>query len=292
MDPWKTRITAMKHPSAESQNACLVLIYPPGPLLGKRFELKKTKVYIGRGSDCEIQIDLDSVSRQHAQIICQQNHYHIEDKKSTNGTTINEIEIQGQERLRNGDLVQIGNSIFKFLSGGNIEANYHEAIYKMTIIDALTGAHNKRSLMDFIEREIARTQRHLRPMSLVMYDIDHFKKINDTYGHLSGDQVLREITRCVATRIRRDELLARYGGEEFVIVLPETEEKGARVFAEQIRKMVENEVVTFEGEKISVTISLGVATHRADKTDAIGLIKEADEKLYQAKKSGRNKVVS
>ena len=130
--------------------------------------------------------------------------------------------------LRDADFVKIGAAIFKFLSGAGIEASYHEEIYRMTIVDALTGAHNKRYFLEFLEREIARCARYRRPLSLLMFDIDHFKAINDKHGHLTGDYVLREMSRRLLGRVRREELLARYGGEEFAAVLPETDLTGAR----------------------------------------------------------------
>jgi diguanylate cyclase (GGDEF)-like protein len=213
------------------------------------------------------------------------------DLDSTNGTYVNEEPLKPRAALGNGDLLQIGNAIFKFLTGGNIETNYHEAIYRMTIIDGLTGAHNKRFLIDFLDRELARAMRYSRPMSLVMFDLDHFKKVNDTHGHLTGDHVLRELTRRIAARIRREELLARYGGEEFVVVLPEADHQGAMTFAEVIRGLVADEAVEFEGNILNMTISLGVATYSGEPIEVNAFIKEADDNLYRAKNGGRNRVV-
>jgi two-component system cell cycle response regulator len=287
---WKTRVTAVKVPEGAAGDACLVLIYPPGPLLGKRFALEEPTLYIGRGQDCQIQVDLDSVSRQHAKIRKRGPSILIEDQKSTNGTYVNEEPVQ-RATLNHGDLVQVGNTIFKFLHGGNIEADYHEAIYRMTIIDGLTGAHNKRFLLDFLEREVARCVRYRRPLSLVIFDLDHFKRINDQHGHLTGDHVLRELTRRVQGRIRKEELLARYGGEEFVVVLPEAGHRGAMEFAEQLRQLVAADPVEFEGDVIEIAISVGVATIDGEGVDVHSFLKMADENLYRAKHAGRNCVV-
>lgn len=291
MDEWKTRITAIRPPEAVTRDACLVLIYPPGPLMGQRFTLAERETYIGRGSDCKIQLDFDSVSRRHALLARKGAAIIATDLDSTNGTYVNEEQLKPRAALGNGDLLQIGNAIFKFLTGGNIETNYHEAIYRMTIIDGLTGAHNKRFLIDFLDRELARAMRYARPMSLVMFDLDHFKKVNDTHGHLTGDHVLRELTRRIAARIRREELLARYGGEEFVVVLPEADHQGALQFAEQIRGLVADEAVEFEGNILHMTISLGVATYSGESIDVNAFIKQADDNLYRAKNGGRNRVV-
>jgi diguanylate cyclase (GGDEF)-like protein len=125
-------------------------------------------------------------------------------------------------------------------------------------------------------------------MSLVMFDIDHFKNINDNYGHLAGDQVLKTMALTIKSKIRREDLFARYGGEEFSIVLPEIDGYNAHQFAEKVRRIVEATDFLFEGTKMPVTISMGVATLDADTADAAALIKRADERLYEAKGAGRN----
>jgi diguanylate cyclase (GGDEF)-like protein len=161
----------------------------------------------------------------------------------------------------------------------------------MTIVDGLTEAHNKRYLTDFLERELARAIRYQRPLSLVMFDIDHFKAINDSHGHLTGDHVLRELARRLRSRIRKEELLARYGGEEFVVVLPEAGHQGAMQFAEQLRELVEGEPFEFEGDVISITVSVGVSTMLGESIDMREFLRRVDENLYRAKHAGRNCVV-
>ena len=193
--------------------------------------------------------------------------------------------------LKDNDFLKIGAAIFKFLSGAGVESSYYEEIYRMTIIDGLTGAHNKRAFLEFLEREIARCARHRRPLSLLMFDIDHFKSINDTHGHLTGDAVLKEKSKRLLGRIRREELLARYGGEEFAAVLPETDHAGAMIFGEQIRRLVADEPFEYEGDRFPVTISVGVATVEGEDIDPPGFIKMADENLYRAKREGRNRVI-
>ena len=291
-DEGKTRITQVKPANKHStQPACMVLLYPNGPDMGRRFPLTSKQVIIGRGSDCEIIMDLDSISRRHAQLERRGAVVMLQDLGSTNGTYVNEQQIT-ERALADGDQVKIGNAIFKFLSGGNVEANYHEAIYRMTIVDALTEAHNKRYFLEFLDRELARCARYQRPLSLVMFDLDHFKKINDTHGHLAGDFVLREMTRRLRSRIRKEELLARYGGEEFVAVLPEAGHRGAMDFAEQIRHLIERDPFEFEEDVICLTISVGVATITGDETvDTMQFVKMADANLYSAKRGGRNRVV-
>jgi len=195
-------------------------------------------------------------------------------------------------KMQDGDYVRIGNWIFRYLAGGNVEAEYHEEIYRLTIIDGLTGIHNKRFLIEFLDRELARTTRHRRPLSVVLFDIDHFKQINDEHGHLAGDATLREMATAVKQAIRKEELIARYGGEEFIIVLPETNKDGAFLMAKRVRELVEKHPFQFEGKTFHVTVSLGVVTTEGDENlTPNDLIKMADEKMYQAKNAGRNRVV-
>jgi diguanylate cyclase (GGDEF)-like protein len=292
MSEWKTRITKVQvvKPRVDSGEACLVLVYPPGPDMGKRFPLQRNEVVLGRGSDCDIQVDRDSVSRRHARVFRNGDQWMVEDLGSTNGSYVNDVPVQ-RSILRDSDFLKIGAAIFKFLSGAGVEAAYHEEIYRMTIIDGLTGAHNKRSFLEFLEREIARCARHRRPLSLLMFDIDHFKLINDTHGHLTGDYVLKEMSKRLLGRIRREELLARYGGEEFATVLPETDNAGAMIFGEQIRRLVADDPFEYEGDRFPVTISVGVATVEGEDVDTTAFIKMADDNLYRAKREGRNKVI-
>lgn len=298
MSEWKTRITkvqVVKPKTTTSEDGALVLIYPPGPDMGRRWELGSDEIVVGRGSDCDIQIDRDSVSRRHARVFRVGDQWHVEDLGSTNGSYINDVPIQ-KSPLRDLDFVKIGSAIFKFLSGSGVERSYHEEIYRMTIIDGLTGAHNKRYFLEFLEREIARCSRYGRPLSLLMFDIDLFKKINDTHGHLTGDYVLKEMCRRLLGRIRKEELLARYGGEEFAAVLPETDHGGAMQFGEQLRTIIGAEPFEYEGDRFTVTISVGVATMTNDNVgptnlDPAEFIRMADENLYKAKHGGRNQVV-
>ena len=162
----------------------------------------------------------------------------------------------------------------------------------MTIIDGLTQAHVKRYLLEALEKELIRARRHERELAFLMFDIDHFKKINDHHGHLAGDHVLKELARLVQARIRRDEVFARYGGEEFAILLPETTIDGARLLAEGLREKVADAHFIFQNEVIAVTISVGVARLEEGHKTSLDLIKTADEKLYEAKRGGRNRVVS
>lgn len=273
-----------------SSQACLVTIY--GPELGKQYKLPEGATFIGRGPENDIVLDMDNVSRRHVRVqVMDQGSTFIEDLQSTNGTYVNDREIM-RERLGNGDLVKVGGAILKFLQGGNIEALFHEEIYQMTIVDGLTQINNKRYFMDFLEREMARCARYERPLSLILFDIDHFKQINDGHGHLAGDHVLRKLAETVSKHIRREEAFARYGGEEFAVLMPETPIQRAQTFAEKIRRMVASTDFSFEGERIEVTCSLGVAAMTSQHRAPSGFLAQVDERLYKAKNSGRNRVVA
>ncbi len=293
----KTRVTQVVKPVAgdkdddRQRTDCLVVIYTKEPtLLGKRFVLDDAVTRVGRGTDNHIVLDSDSVSRRHGQFEKRANQWTVVDQGSTNGTYCNDEQVLREVVLMNGDRVKIGSTIFKFLSGADVEAQYHEEIYRLTIVDGLTQIHNKRYLYEALERELIRGRRHGRDLAVLMFDIDHFKRINDIHGHLAGDFVLKELARIVQSCIRRDEVFARYGGEEFCIILPETTLDGAAELGERLRVIVEEHVFVFQQDRIKVTISVGVSLLSENDRNASELLKRSDEKLYEAKESGRNRV--
>ncbi|MDQ3035246.1 MAG: GGDEF domain-containing protein [Myxococcota bacterium] len=287
----KTRVTPLEELKIGSRAGCdcLVVIYSSDPRqFGKRYVLEKDTLTIGRGQENVIVLDNDSVSRRHCRIERRNTFWYVVDLESTNGTYVND-DLVKEYQLRRGDQVKVGDTIMKYLSGADVEAQYHETIYRMTIVDGLTGAHNKRYLLETLEREIPRSRRHARALAAVMFDIDHFKKINDTYGHLAGDYVLKEIATLVKSRLRPDDIFARYGGEEFCALLPETPVAGAGAIAEDLRRRIAERRFVFETEAIPVTVSLGAA-ELGSEMDVTGFLKAADEKLYEAKRGGRNRV--
>jgi diguanylate cyclase (GGDEF)-like protein len=286
----KTRVTPLEDlKPLRGGNDCIVIIYSSDSRsLGKRFVLERDLLTLGRGQENVVVLDNDSVSRRHCRIEKRNAAWYVVDLDSTNGTYVNDEQVK-EYQLRRGDQMKVGDTIFKFLSGSDLEAQYHETIYNMTIVDGLTQAHNKRYLLETLEREIPRGRRHGRPLSVVMFDIDFFKKINDTYGHLAGDYVLKELSTLIKRRLRPDDVFARYGGEEFAALLPETPLEGAGAIAEDLRRRVQEKQFVFEGESIPVTISMGCAELKPDN-DSTSFLKAADDKLYEAKRGGRNRV--
>jgi diguanylate cyclase (GGDEF)-like protein len=272
--------------------SCLVAIH--GPDLGLRIPLEAAEYVIGRDPYCDIVVPLDDVSRRHCRLILKNGGAHLSDLGSTNGTYLNDEEIppHNEFALRSGDNIRVGTAIYKFLEGGNVEALYHEEVYRTAIVDGLTQVHNRRFLMEFLERETARCRRHGRPLAVLLIDLDHFKQINDSHGHLAGDYVLREVAALIRSTVRREECCARFGGDEFLLVLPETPLENARVYGERVRGMVELGVFRFGGAMLPVTVSIGVAVLSGETEDSAALLRRADERLYQAKSGGRNRVAA
>ena len=284
------------------REACLVVIN--GLNLGKKYNLSSASTIIGRSSKSDIQIDEESVSRNHALILNNEDKVIIRDLQSTNGSYVNDEQVN-ESSLNDADQIKIGHTIFKFLSSGNIEHAYYEEIYRLTTTDGLTETYNKRYFLEALEREMSRSIRYQRELSLIMMDLDHFKKVNDTYGHLAGDFLLRRVAQRLQSAIRRDDILARYGGEEFALLLPEVPKAGAQVLAEKIRALLESSVFIFHETELRVSISCGVADIAeyvaslsssldafSPPLDPYALVKLADDRLYMAKRAGRNQVVA
>jgi len=270
----------------------LVVIYGAG--MGRLIPIDQGELGIGRDPSNQVVVEQESVSRKHCLLRQRGGVVYLQDLGSTNGTYLNDVEVRHprEEALRSGDLVKVGGTIFKFLGAGSVEALYHEEIYRMAIVDGLTEVNNRRYLLEFLDREMARCMRHDRPLSVLLFDLDHFKRINDEHGHLAGDAVLRELAGVVRSKmIRKEELLARYGGDEFVIVLPESTIAHARLFAMRLLSLVSSLEVVFEDRKIDVSISLGLASMSRDFTEPLDFIEAADANLLMAKRYGRGRAI-
>jgi diguanylate cyclase (GGDEF)-like protein len=291
-DPELTRVTPVDESAKKGASspppagdACIVVIY--GTELGKRLELGSAPFEIGRSSNNDLFIDQESVSRHHARITYRDGAYSLADLGSTNGTYVNDESVN-ERRLHDGDQVRIGRSILKFMTGENVEVHYHEEIYRLMTVDGLTQIYNRRYFNEALEREVNRAKRYDRALSLLAFDIDLFKKVNDTYGHLAGDSMLRIIAQTVKSRLRREDIFARTGGEEFAILLPEVPLEGARITAEKVRAVVEATPVKHDPDTLHCTISIGIAALGREDPAPEDLYKRADERLYEAKQAGRN----
>lgn len=290
--------TAIAIPSARLDpeahgTPCLIVLY--GRPLGRRLPLDRPEVIVGRSDTAAIQVDEDWVSREHARIEVRERGCTLEDLGSTNGTWVNDARVT-TTALADGDLIRVGQTVFKYLSGANIEAKFHEAMYRLTITDGLTGAVNKLAFLDALDREITRARHDRVNVSLAIFDIDFFKNVNDTWGHLAGDAVLRELSRVASGQVRPVDTFARYGGEEFALILPGMSRESARDACDAIRLLVGRTPFSHDGHALRVTISCGVATVDFGDIPASAtvspaeFIARADDRLYDAKQRGRNRV--
>lgn len=267
--------------------ACLVVMY--GPDLGRRVALGRSTFTIGRSSQNDLSIDQESVSRSHARIAYRDGAHYIEDLGATNGTHVNDVAVTQPLALAHGMQIKVGSSILKFISGDHLETSYHEEIYRLMTTDALTETWNRRYLNEALDREFSRSARYDRHLSLITFDVDHFKKINDDYGHMAGDAVLRKLAGAVKSKLRQQDIFARTGGEEFCILLPEVPLESARIIAEKIRAIAEGTTIRYDSQEIRCTISVGISAFDASAGAADVLYRSADARLYEAKKGGRNR---
>lgn len=291
-DETKTRVTRINASVASvSGQACLVVIHAAlQSELGRRYVLDKPVLSIGRGRDNDIVLSSDAVSRRHSKIEQRGAQVFATDLDSTNGTFINdEGRLLDERCLNRGDLLKIGDTILKYLSGTDVEGQYHEVIFRMAVTDGLTNLCNRQQFDTLLNEEIARAQRHGRELSLLMTDIDYFKRVNDSYGHLAGDSVLRGVATILQKRLRPTDRLARYGGEEFCALLPDTSLQDAIKIAEELRTTVESRLFAAEERQVKITISIGAAgwTQGMSRDE---LYRAADALLYTAKRGGRNRV--
>jgi diguanylate cyclase (GGDEF)-like protein len=274
-------------PPIEPRSACLVVI--KGESVGQKFDLDR-ELTVGREPSAGVFLDDGLVSRSHARFTPDPVGVRLFDLCSTNGTFVNDRQVDSTY-LDDGDQITIGQTIFKFISSSNIEAAYHEYIYSLTRFDGLTGVHNRPTFDHTLAKYVA----HLgagEALALMLFDLDHFKRVNDTYGHRAGDHVLREVGTLVAENARDGDFVARYGGEEFAIIVRHLPPPGPARFADHLRGLVAAMRIGFEGQSIPVTISVGVASWEPGMRGTEQLVELADQRLYRAKLAGRNQVIA
>lgn len=283
-------------------NRYAALIFLCGDKLGTITRINRTKLLIGRDSEVvDLALDDDVASRVHAQIFmvvsdAGEKQYWLSDLGSTNGTLINGSVLPHQEThpLKDGDKIKIGRQLFKFALLDELEVEYQERIHELIVHDDLTGLLTRKSFALELERELVRSQRHRHEFCVLMMDLDFFKKVNDTYGHLIGSEVLRLTAKVIQQTLRDSDVVARYGGEEFIALLPETPRDKGIEAAERVREALEKypfPASIHEGESVMhITISIGVSEFPSDSSTPTTLIEGADMALYEAKQTGRNKV--
>jgi diguanylate cyclase (GGDEF)-like protein len=265
--------------------------------LFKRHPLDPAESTIGRATDCTVVIQEPSVSRKHARIVTNADIFEIEDLGSSNGTFVNDQKVTGKSPLKHRDHVRFGNVLMRFNAYEDLETICEDEGWSRSVVDAGTQTFNKRYVVDNLDAEIKFSRNSTRPLSIIYFDLDFFKKVNDTYGHNGGDHVLRETANVVKSVVRKDDIFGRVGGEEFVIILPNTPAKKAVELAERIRVAMESHpfVVTNEAgqqQQHKQTLSLGVAELGAGQNTATELMEVADQRLYKSKQGGRNRVTA
>ncbi len=269
------------------------LILYDGDEIGGLHSLTKDETVIGRTAGCDIVIPETRVSRRHAMIRRTRpggDEFEIIDLGSTNGTFLEGQSVQ-RSVLQSGDKVVIGGHTLSFSMLDKADLAYQSRIVQMIHVDELTGLLTKRSLFRALETEITRAQRYHHPISVLMMDLDHFKQINDTHGHLVGSQCLAEVGKLIRESTRETDVSGRYGGEEFVTFLPETEAAAGLIVADRVRETLEKRVFEHGTITYRVRISIGVAVWPKDGDDLESVVRAADIALYAAKAQGRNRCV-
>lgn len=276
------------------------LVFLTGELLAVPIPLERDEVILGRAFEANVRVNDIQVSRQHASINTifdaenQTVNYLLADLKSRNGTFLNGEKIV-QEILQHGDKISIGEHILRFEMLDEIDLEYQRQIRRLLSHDDLTGLLSSRSFFSELRLEAARPKQENRPFCVLMMDVDYFKTVNDTYGHLTGSKTLEEIGLCITQNLRVGDVAARFGGEEFAAFLLDAELAQGLVAAERIRSAIEAQEFSVirqsnPSETHRVTISIGVAYFPSDSSDPIELIEMADSALYRAKREGRNRV--
>jgi two-component system, cell cycle response regulator len=276
------------------------LIFLTGDLLAVPIPLEREEVILGRALEADVRVNDTKISRKHARINTITDKetnvvsYVLTDLSSRNGTLLNGQKIR-QETLQNGDKITIGEHILRFEFLDEIDREYHRQIHRLLSHDDLTGLLSSRSFFSELRRESARAKAENRPFCVLMMDVDFFKNVNDTYGHLTGSKTLEEIGYCITQNLRSGDVAARFGGEEFAAFLLHAEIGQGLVAAERIRSEIEKQEFTIirQGKAAGshhVTISVGVASFPEDSSDVIELVEMADSALYRAKREGRNRI--
>ena len=278
--------------AARQKTGCLLQIYPARSDTALIW-LHSGRIVVGRDPSCDVVIEHAGVSRTHAAILGSASGYSVTDLNSTNGTFVNDAQIHEPTRLNGGELIRLGGTILKFMSSLDEETRYHATVHELLTRDPLTDAFNRGYLMNSLSRLLTSQSDPGRSVAVVLIDLDRFKQVNDTWGHLAGDEVLQEFCRRVRSCLRRNDLIARLGGEEFVVVMDATASEEARQIAERIRLEVASTPFRTSAGQLNVTCSLGVAaTDGHPPVSVDSLLARADHWMYLAKAMGRNMVQS
>jgi len=270
-----------------------VLFVLRGPQHGAVFRLYRQSTIVGRGEGADVRLTDDAVSRFHARVSVEEDGVYLEDLGSRNGTTVGDTPIRERVKIGDGDHIWFGsNTIAKFSLMTELEEEALRTLQELSLRDPLTRAYNRRYLDDRLQSELSYARRHGTELSLLLLDIDHFKQVNDRFGHPTGDAVLKLVATSIQRMLRPEDTLARYGGEEFVVIARGTSERNAQILGERIRKQIREIAVAVGPETCRVTTSVGVAstTSETPYDSAAEMVAAADRALYEAKAHGRDRV--
>ncbi|MBX3203648.1 MAG: diguanylate cyclase [Labilithrix sp.] len=290
-----TRITSLSSLESElrarRQQVAAYLVVLQGTNVGEMHKIEGPEVVIGRAVSATVRLNDDGISRRHCRVLSIGGQVIIEDLGSANGTLVNGEMVQ-HHALKEGDKIRLGaTTTLKFTYQDKLDESFQQQMIDAALRDGLTRTYNKKFFQDRLETEFAYARRHKTMLSLVMFDVDYFKRVNDTYGHLAGDAVLVHLARITQATIRTEDVLARYGGEEFAVICRGIALLNAGVLGERLRARVEQENFDYQGTRLPVTISVGVAAlPEANVATPSELVRDADSALYEAKRSGRNRV--
>ncbi len=264
-----------------------------GTNVGEMYRVETIEMVIGRASNASVRLSDDGISRRHARIVEEGGTHYLEDLGSANGTMVNGLRIGARHKLEDGDKIRLGPAtILKFGYTDDIEESFTERMINAAMRDGMTGAFNKKFFLDRLDSELSYARRHQFDLSLLLFDVDFFKRINDGYGHLAGDNVLKKLAQVTMAALRTEDIFSRYGGEEFAILCRGVKLQHAGVLGERLRSSVETSIFEHEGRNLPVTISIGVAAYPNCPVETPSqLIAAADEALYEAKRCGRNRVL-
>ncbi|MDZ4696393.1 MAG: GGDEF domain-containing protein [Deltaproteobacteria bacterium] len=266
------------------------LLVLAGTMIGEMYRVGRERTIVGRGQKADIRILDDGISREHCEIVMEHGHPVLRDLQSTNGTLVKGGRVE-THRLQDGDKILVGsNTILKFTYHDHVDVTFARQMYESALRDDLTKAFNKKYFMDRLESEFSYSQRHHIPLTLVGIDIDHFKQVNDTYGHPFGDAVLTEVAARIFDSVRVEDVFARTGGEEFSVICRGTDGKQGLVAAERIRNAVNATEIKVADRAISVSVSVGLASVPGHGIKhALAFMTAVDEALYSSKNAGRNR---
>jgi diguanylate cyclase (GGDEF)-like protein len=292
-DPESTKIqTSPSTLVSQTKRDRPFLIVIGGVNVGEMYALRQREIIVGRARDATVRFEDDGVSRHHVRITCGDQEVTIEDLHSANGTLVNGNRLVSSRTLADGDKITLGSiTILKFTYSDDLDETFQRRMLDASLRDGLTKAYNKSYFLERLDKELTFARRHATALSLVMLDVDHFKKLNDTFGHPAGDAVLVRLSRTVMDALRKEDVFARYGGEEFAVICRGIDGPNACLAAERLRRLIGGLHIDHAGIDLTLTVSMGVAEWQEVKAETpASLVGAADAALYEAKRSGRNRV--